>query len=49
VDEDTWHPTVYDISQPENQDQWGTAEPMNELVVKSLWNTPDPVFSAPPV
>jgi catechol 2,3-dioxygenase-like lactoylglutathione lyase family enzyme len=49
VDEDTWHPTVYDISRPENQDQWGTADSMNELVVKKLWNTADPLFSAPPV
>ncbi|ROO88048.1 glyoxalase/bleomycin resistance protein/dioxygenase superfamily protein [Actinocorallia herbida] len=48
LDEDTWHPHVYDISQPENQDQWGTAGPMTELITKALWNTPDPLFSAPP-
>jgi len=49
LDEDTWHPHVYDISDPETQDQWGTAEPMDELIAKKLFNTPDPLFSAPPV
>jgi catechol 2,3-dioxygenase-like lactoylglutathione lyase family enzyme len=49
LDEDTWHPHVYDISQPENQDQWGTADPMGELIAKKLFNTPDPLFAAPPV
>ncbi|MET7701062.1 VOC family protein [Streptomyces sp. NPDC005485] len=49
VDEDTWHPTVYDISRPENQDQWGLADPMGELITKKLWNSPDPLFSEPPV
>lgn len=49
VDEDTWHPTIYDIGQPENQDQWGTAGPMDELIAKKLFNSPDPLFSAPPV
>ena len=29
---DTWHPHIYDLSQPENSDQWGTANPMNEMV-----------------
>ena len=27
LDEDTWHPHVYDFSQPEVADQWGTANP----------------------
>ena len=27
LDEDTWHPHVYDFSQPEVTDQWGTANP----------------------
>jgi len=49
IDEDTWHPTIYDVSVPENQDQWGTAEPMSELIAKALFNTPDPLFKAPPV
>ena len=25
VDEDTWHPHLYDFTQPEVADQWGTA------------------------
>lgn len=49
VDEDTWHPHVYDLGQPENQDQWGLADPMDELIAKKLFNTADPLFSAPPV
>ncbi|MFL5995385.1 MAG: VOC family protein, partial [Streptomyces sp.] len=50
VDEDTWHPHVYDFSQPEVADQWGTANPMNELVAKESFNDVDPgVFVAPPV
>ena len=50
VDEDTWHPQVYDFSQPEVADQWGTANPMNELVAKESFNDVDRgVFVAPPV
>ncbi|WNM31662.1 VOC family protein [Streptomyces sp. Li-HN-5-11] len=50
LDEDTWHPHVYDFSQPDVADQWGTANPMNELVAKETFNDPDPgVFVAPPV
>lgn len=50
LDEDTWHPHVYDFSQPEVADQWGTANPMNELVAKESFNDPDRgSFVAPPV
>jgi catechol 2,3-dioxygenase-like lactoylglutathione lyase family enzyme len=50
LDEDTWHPHIYDLSQPENSDQWGTANPMNEMVGKEMQNDVDPgVFVAPPV
>ncbi|ROO85681.1 catechol 2,3-dioxygenase-like lactoylglutathione lyase family enzyme [Actinocorallia herbida] len=50
LDEDTWHPSVYDFSQPEVTDQWGTANPMNELVAKESFNDVDRgVFVAPPV
>ena len=50
LDEDTWHPHVYDMHDSEVQDQWGTANPMNELVAKESFNDPDPgAFSAPPV
>lgn len=50
LDEDTWHPSVHDFSQPEVTDQWGTANPMNELIAKESFNDPDRgVFVAPPV
>ena len=50
LDEDTWHPHVYDFSQPEVTDQWGTANPMNEMLAKESFNDPDHgVFVAPPV
>lgn len=49
IDEDTWHPTVFDASRPEVVDQWGTADPMDELVVSKLFNSPDPQFTPPPV
>jgi catechol 2,3-dioxygenase-like lactoylglutathione lyase family enzyme len=50
LDEDTWHPQVYDFSRPEVTDQWGTANPMNELVARESFNDPDRgVFVAPPV
>lgn len=50
LDEDTWHPHVYDFSKPEVTDQWGTANPMNELVAKESFNDVDRgVFVAPPV
>lgn len=49
LDEDTWHPHVYDFSRPEVSDQWGTANPIDELVTKESFNDPDPgVFVAPP-
>ncbi|MGP4025933.1 VOC family protein [Actinomadura sp. 3N407] len=50
LDEDAWHPSVHDLSQPEVTDQWGTANPMNELIAKESFNDPDRgVFVAPPV
>jgi hypothetical protein len=50
LDEDTWHPHVYDFSRPEVTDQWGTANPMNELIAKESFNDPDHgCFVAPPV
>ena len=49
VDEDTWHPSLYDFSNPEVSDQWGTANAMNEFVAKKSFNDPDAVFVAPPV
>lgn len=49
LDEDTWHPSVYDVTDSETQDQWGTANPMNEMVAKESFNDPDPLFVAPPI
>jgi len=50
LDEDTWHPSLYDVSDLSVQDQWGTANPFDELVGKESFNDPDPgVFIAPPV
>jgi catechol 2,3-dioxygenase-like lactoylglutathione lyase family enzyme len=50
LDEDAWHPHVYDMHDDEVQDQWGTANPMNELVAQESFNDPDPgLFTAPPV
>jgi catechol 2,3-dioxygenase-like lactoylglutathione lyase family enzyme len=50
LDEDTWHPHLYDFSDPMVSDQWGTANPMNEFVARQSFNDPDRgVFVAPPV
>jgi catechol 2,3-dioxygenase-like lactoylglutathione lyase family enzyme len=50
LDEDTWHPHVYDFTQPEVSDQWGTANQMNEFVAQKSFNDPDKgLFVAPPV
>jgi hypothetical protein len=50
LDEDTWHPHVYDTADPATQDQWGTADPMSELIAKESFNDADPgLFTAPPV
>ena len=50
LDEDSWHPHLYDFSDPEVTDQWGTANPMSEFVATQSFNDPDRgVFVAPPV
>jgi catechol 2,3-dioxygenase-like lactoylglutathione lyase family enzyme len=49
LDEDTWHPGLHDVDDPLTQDQWGTADPMSELIAKEQFNDPDVLFSAPPV
>ena len=40
IDEDTWHPHLYDFTEPEVTDQWGTANPMNEFVAKRVVQRP---------
>ena len=50
VDEDTWHPHLYDFTRPEVSDQWGTANQMNEFVASRSFNDVDKgLFVAPPV
>ena len=50
LETDQWHPSVYDIADPMTQDQWGTADPMSELIARESFNDPDRgVFVAPPV
>ncbi|MCY1136661.1 VOC family protein [Actinoplanes sp. Pm04-4] len=50
IDQDTWHPHLYDFSDPAVSDQWGTANAMNEFVAKRSFNDPDRgLFVAPPV
>ena len=49
LDEDVWHPGRHDVDDPLTQDQWGTADPMSELVAKESYNDPDPLFAAPPI
>jgi catechol 2,3-dioxygenase-like lactoylglutathione lyase family enzyme len=50
LDEDSWHPHLYDFSDPMVTDQWGTANPMSEFVARQSFNDPDRgVFVAPPV
>ncbi|MEU1268267.1 VOC family protein [Streptomyces sp. NPDC005799] len=50
LDEDTWHPTLFDTRNPETSDQWGTANAMNEFVTREMFNDPDKaLFTAPPV
>jgi catechol 2,3-dioxygenase-like lactoylglutathione lyase family enzyme len=47
---DEWHPSVYDIADPMTQDQWGTSDPMSEIIARESFNDPDRgVFVAPPV
>jgi catechol 2,3-dioxygenase-like lactoylglutathione lyase family enzyme len=50
LDEDSWHPHVYDFTDPAVSDQWGTANAMDEFVAAKSFNDPDRgLFVAPPV
>ena len=50
LDEDVWHPHLYDVSDPLTQDQWGTSDPMSELIAKDSFNDVDRgLFVPPPV
>ena len=50
LDEDTWHPHIYDFSKPEVQDQWGTATMNEDLSRETFLSPADPgAFVAPPM
>jgi hypothetical protein len=50
IETDPWHPSVYDIADPMTQDQWGTSDPMSEIIARESFNDPDKgLFVAPPV
>ncbi len=50
LETDQWHPTLYDIADPNVQDQWGTSNPMSEFVARESFNDVDRgVFVPPPV
>ena len=50
LDEDTWHPHLYDFSELSVADQWGTANAMDEFVAAKSFNDVDKgLFVAPPV
>jgi catechol 2,3-dioxygenase-like lactoylglutathione lyase family enzyme len=51
LDEDTWHPHIVDLTTDVKYgDQWGTADPMNEIITKRMFNDADPgLFVPPPV
>ncbi|MFD8819699.1 VOC family protein [Streptomyces sp. NPDC059627] len=50
LDEDTWHPHHYSVQDEEVADQWGTASPLTEPILKELHNDVDRgLFTAPPV
>lgn len=51
IDEDTWHPHIFDVQEPETSDQWGTGGDMDEFITKEMFNDSDNrhLFVAPPV
>ncbi|MEV6233492.1 VOC family protein [Saccharopolyspora shandongensis] len=50
IDEDTWHPHIYDLTDPANADQWGTANEMDEFIAARSHNDVDRgLFIAPPM
>lgn len=50
IDEDTWHPSIYDVSDPATSDMWGIAETADEWISKQMFNDPDKgQFVAPPM
>ncbi|WPB94299.1 VOC family protein [Streptomyces malaysiensis] len=48
IDEDTWHPHIYDLTKPETSDQWGTANEHDESIAAAQANDVDQGLFAPP-
>ena len=51
IDEDSWHPHIFDVQEPETSDQWGTGGDMDEFITKEMFNDSDhgSLYVAPPV
>lgn len=50
IEEDTWHPHIFDTAEPETSDQWGTANEMDDFITREMFNDPDTgLYVAPPV
>ena len=50
VDWDAWHPSVFNVDDPDVNDAWGTANPVDEAVISKQFNDPDKgIFIAPPI
>jgi catechol 2,3-dioxygenase-like lactoylglutathione lyase family enzyme len=51
LDEDTWHPHIFDVHDPQTSDQWGTGGDMDEFIAREMFNDSDNshLFVAPPV
>lgn len=50
IDEDSWHPSVFDATDPKIYDQWGTAGPAYEVIYEQMMNEKDEgLYVAPPV
>lgn len=51
IEEDTWHPHIYDVQEPETSDQWGTGGDMDEFITKEMFNDSDNhhLYVAPPM
>jgi len=48
IDEDTWHPSIFDVHEPETSDQWGTGGDMDEFIAKEMFNDTDKGLYVPP-
>lgn len=50
IEEDTWHPSIFNVQEAETSDQWGTANEMDDFITKEMFNDRDQgLFQAPPV